>query len=1216
MNQLATASGELDVEALSALVEKLIRTGDTRRLKVVRDQLKAAVDRRMASQRQSKYMEDPGLWVQERLGQVAWSKQREILNSVRDHRRTAVRSCHGIGKALSLSTALPTPDGWTTMGAVQDGDYLLDENGQPVKVLGVSPVQYRDTFEVAFDDGTVITASGDHLWQVLDLRVRHAFRQRLRGRGEVAPSDWREQWELSETRTTRELAESLRTTAGTKGGQLRWAVPTTKPLTGEAVTLPIPAYTLGAWLGDGDTAEPRITVSHEDADHLAAQLHADGVEFREIASRRRDTTTAYVMPNGMRARFRAAGLLGHKHVPAPYLRADQAARLALLAGIMDTDGFVQSNGAVAQIDITSKLIADAVAEISASFGWKVRRTTKRATYYGKDCGIVYRVSFRPDRQVFRLPRKAAKLKVEGGSQASRRTIRTITGVRPVPAVPVKCVKVDSPTSLYLAGEGFVPTHNSHTASLAISWWLDSHPPGSAFVVTTAPTTAQVRAILWRYVRRMHKSGGLPGRVNQTEWLIDEELVAFGRKPADQDESAFQGIHERYVLVVYDEACHDDQTEVMTESGWRKFASLDGTERLLTMDPQTHRAVYRLPEKIVAKPYSGPMYLYEAKGANYCVTPDHDMYFHGRNGRSQDTAWRKEPMSGLAAKSNKYMKKAVDWDVADVETYTIPAFQSDRKFFPELTVPMDDWLEFLGWYCSEGNLLKRRGREYGVMIGQKDPEVRARIHKLCVRLGLPAKLYDSGIQIHVHSRQLGVHLAELGPNCLNKRIPMYARMVSARQMNIFLDAFAEGDGYRKGNGEIIYTSSPAMADDLQEMILKTGMPSVVRKRSIAGQVKDLGTHTATSTVDGYVVTRPHKASEIKHFPENVREVDYDGMVYCASIPPESLLFTRRKGYTLWSGNCGIPEQLWVAGDALATGPDCRQLAIGNPDNSATHFFKVCQPGSGWHSMGISAFDSPNFTGERVPEQVAASLVSKIWVDEKKVDWGEDNPLYRSKVLGEFSVDSVDTVVRASDVAACRIDPEVKYSPVDLSPVELGVDVGGGHDETVIRERRGRLAGREWRIRTDRPEKIAPLVLRALRESGATAVKIDQIGVGFGVIGELRNLASRKEHRARIIGVNVSTAARDKKKFVNLRAEMWWTIGREFSTSGAWDLSKMENADTVAAQLLQPRWFLDSKGRIQVELKADIIKRTGRSPDNADALLLAYYNGTTPRLRVLP
>lgn len=408
---------------------------------------------------------------------------------------------------------------------------------------------------------------------------------------------------------------------------------------------------------------------------------------------------------------------------------------------------------------------------------------------------------------------------------------------------------------------------SHVASLVVSWWLDAHPPGEAFVVTTAPTSAQVRAILWRYIRRMHKSAKLPGRVNQVEWLIDEELVAFGRKPADADESAFQGIHAPYVLVVLDEAC------------------------------------------------------------------------------------------------------------------------------------------------------------------------------------------------------------------------------------------------------------------------------------------------------------------------------------------------------------GIPDSLWIGAEAITTGPWCRILAIGNPDNSATHFFKVSQPGSGWNAVRISAFDTPNFTGEKVPEMVAVSLISKEWVDEKKIEWGTENALYRSKVEGEFTLDAADTVVRSSDVATCQLDTEAKYTPADLSPVELGVDVGGGLDETVIRERRGVLAGREWRLRSDRPEKIAPLVLRAIRESGATAVKVDSIGVGFGVIGELRNAGSRHEHNARIIGVNVSENPRDKKKYANLRAEMWWTIGREMSSQGLWDLSKMENGDTTCAQLLQPRWELDSKGRILVEPKDKIRERLGRSPDNADALLLAYFSGVKPRIRIL-
>lgn len=106
---------------------------------------------------------------------------------------------------------------------------------------------------------------------------------------------------------------------------------------------------------------------------------------------------------------------------------------------------------------------------------------------------------------------------------------------------------------------------SFIASRIIAWWLDTHPPGEAFVLSTAPTFHQVRAILWREVGKAHgkvaaraaeaSEEGLPGRiVGGTEWKIGAELVGMGRKPADTNEHAFQGIHAPAVLIVIDEAC--------------------------------------------------------------------------------------------------------------------------------------------------------------------------------------------------------------------------------------------------------------------------------------------------------------------------------------------------------------------------------------------------------------------------------------------------------------------------------------------------------------------------------------------------------------------------------------------------------------------------------------------------------------------------------------
>lgn len=101
---------------------------------------------------------------------------------------------------------------------------------------------------------------------------------------------------------------------------------------------------------------------------------------------------------------------------------------------------------------------------------------------------------------------------------------------------------------------------SYDASAIAAWWIDSHPPREAMVVTTAPTDHQVKAILWREISRRHREGKLRGRVTlEAKWylgerLVDEELCAYGRKPQDYHADAFQGVHEKYILVLVDEAC--------------------------------------------------------------------------------------------------------------------------------------------------------------------------------------------------------------------------------------------------------------------------------------------------------------------------------------------------------------------------------------------------------------------------------------------------------------------------------------------------------------------------------------------------------------------------------------------------------------------------------------------------------------------------------------
>jgi hypothetical protein len=147
----------------------------------------------------------------------------------------------------------------------------------------------------------------------------------------------------------------------------------------------------------------------------------------------------------------------------------------------------------------------------------------------------------------------------------------------------------------------------------------------------------------------------------------------------------------------------------------------------------------------------------------------------------------------------------------------------------------------------------------------------------------------------------------------------------------------------------------------------------------------------------------------------------------------------------------------------------------------------------------------------------------------------------------------------------------------------------------------VAGREWVLSTDRPELIAPAVIKAIEATGATSCKVDAIGVGAGLVGELRNRADTRG--CRIVGVKASNSP-SRSEFANTRAEYWW-MARVLSEKGEWDLSQMENADNTIAQLCNPRYSLNLAGKILIEKKEDIKDRLGRSPDNAEALILAFF-----------
>src|SRR5690606_7040913 len=188
------------------------------------------------------------------------------------------------------------------------------------------------------------------------------------------------------------------------------------------------------------------------------------------------------------------------------------------------------------------------------------------------------------------------------------------------------------------------------------------------------------------------------------------------------------------------------------------------------------------------------------------------------------------------------------------------------------------------------------------------------------------------------------------------------------------------------------------------------------------------------------------------------------------------------------------------------------------------------------------------------------------------------------------DSEDGDIRLSSLRACALPAETPRPEAELTPDELGVDCAAGRDQTVIGERRCVQGARPWRTGTRNDMHIAGQQLQAIRETGATAVKCDVIGIGFGLVGRLRELGENGAHDAKIVPVNVSEKAIEDTRFVRQRSEIWW-MGRQLAEDRRMDLSGLEERDRerLISQLVAPHYKLDSSGRVQVETKDDTRER---------------------------
>jgi intein/homing endonuclease len=355
------------------------------------------------------------------------------------------------GRQLCLDTEFPTPDrGFIKLRDLKEGDKLFDENGEVCSITKMHPIQESpESYRVVFDDGTTIDACAEHLW------LTHTRRDRINARkGRAKPK----------IRNTKELLETLKTQ-----GENNHCIPTCKPVDYDEKELPIDPYLLGLWLGDGgrygniETADIEVLESFEhrlvksSVDHVSNFGISKSRSYRVIGLTTALKNLGLIDNPGKSRRDREDFGFYKKIIPDNYMRGSVEQRLALLQGLMDSDGCCGTDGRCEFVQCESrKELAMQVVELIHSLGIKTSLLKSESYRYSVKYQDRYRIQFWTTLPVFRLERKLKNLK----SKLAKANKRFIKDIIPIDPKPMRCISVDSPSRLYLVTRSYIATHNT------------------------------------------------------------------------------------------------------------------------------------------------------------------------------------------------------------------------------------------------------------------------------------------------------------------------------------------------------------------------------------------------------------------------------------------------------------------------------------------------------------------------------------------------------------------------------------------------------------------------------------------------------------------------------------------------------------------------------------------------------------------------------------
>ena len=358
----------------------------------------------------------------------------------------------------------------------------------------------------------------------------------------------------------------------------------------------------------------------------------------------------------------------------------------------------------------------------------------------------------------------------------------------------------------------------------------------------------------------------------------------------------------------DKMCFDEQTEVLTSEGWKLVGAISMQDEVCCL--VDGRVRYNHPTALHAYEHGGRMYRIESQQVDLFVTAEHKMYVQPRGAAAYSLC----PAQEIAGKRVRY-KKDGQWTGTPLGDVVMPAllvkagqYGVGERHLPEIRFSAKTFLMLLGMFLSEGNTFNQPGGNYGIDLTQVKEPGRTEMLSALTAAGIQYNEHGDGTKIRIYSKQLMLYFEQFG-HAHDKFIPSELFNATREELGVLFTWLMWGDGHSEDGQPICYTTtSRQLADDVQRLCLHIGLAANIQCKPGGWQTIKGRRCLCADRYDVRIVTTKltpqvnHGHVKQQHVQKEYFVDNYGAPVFCVTVPGH-VLYVRRNGKAVWSGNSG-------------------------------------------------------------------------------------------------------------------------------------------------------------------------------------------------------------------------------------------------------------------------------------------------------------------------